>query len=200
MARASDIASERGDCHYNGLAATGHVDGSGHQDRRNRHGQRATDTDTLDGKKAEAAWAAKFDSLRKVVEAKQQQITDAQNKLKTQDRLLADTAKASLTKDVERWQIELTRLQEDSQKELDAMRADVMKPIAQVAEAVVNAYAMENGFSLILDISNPQNESIIWTNPKADITDVVTKLIDTEMAKAPAAPAAPAAAKKPTPR
>jgi Skp family chaperone for outer membrane proteins len=149
---------------------------------------------TIEGKKAEAAFTAKFDSLRKVIEAKQQQITDAQNKLKTQDRLLADAAKTTLTKDVERWQTELARLQEDSQKELDGMRAEVMKPIAQVAEAVVNGYAAENGYSLILDLSNPQNESIVWFNPKADVTNEVTKLIDVEMVRAAAA------AKKPAPR
>jgi outer membrane protein len=138
---------------------------------------------TVEGKKAEVNFTAKLEQFRKNIEAKQKHIEDQQNKLKTQDKVLNDTVKADISKDVEKSQTELTRVQEDAQKELDALRDELMRPIAQVAQAVVNAYAQEHGFTLIIDSSNPQNNSIIHVDEKADLTNEIIKLIDAEMAK-----------------
>jgi outer membrane protein len=140
---------------------------------------------SVEGKKAETAFTAKLESYRKDIEGKQQQLDSTQNKLKTQDRLLAPDVKATLTKDVERLQTEITRGQEDAQKELDTLRTDLMKPIAEAAEVALNAYAKKEGYTLIIDTSNPQNTMIIAVNPGADITDTVIKLIDAELAKNP---------------
>jgi outer membrane protein len=140
---------------------------------------------SVEGKKAEATFTGKLESYRKDIESKQQQLDTTQNKLKTQDRLLAADVKATLTKDVERLQTEITRGQEDAQKELDTMRTDLMKPIAEAAETALNAYAKQEGYTLIIDSSNPENTTIIAVNPAADITDTVIKLIDAEMAKNP---------------
>jgi outer membrane protein len=140
---------------------------------------------SVEGKKAETTWSTKFESLRKGIEAKQQELETIQNKLKTQDRLLAADAKDGLTKDAERLQTEITRDQEDGQKELDTLRSDLMRPIAEVAETVVNNFAKEQGFTLIIDLSNPDNTSVVWRNPNADITEEIIKRIDAEMAKNP---------------
>ena len=139
---------------------------------------------SVDGKKAEAAFTARFEALRKDIEAKQKHIEDQQNKLKTQERLLSDTVKADIAKDVTRSQTELSRIQEDAQKELDTLRSDLMRPIAQVAETVVNNFAKEQGFTLVIDSSNPQNTSILFVSPNVDLTDAIIKLIDAELAKA----------------
>jgi outer membrane protein len=140
---------------------------------------------TSEGKKAESTFTAKLEAYRKDIESKQQQLDSTQNKLKTQDRLLAADVKATLTKDVERLQTEITRGQEDAQKELDTLRSDLMKPIAEAAETAVNAYAKQEGYTLIIDSSNPQNTMIIAVNPAAEITETVIKLIDAELAKNP---------------
>jgi len=138
---------------------------------------------SAEGKKAEANFNAKFEQLRKDIEAKQKHIEDQQNKLKTQERLLDDAAKASITKDVEKSQTELTRAQDDAQKELDALRNELMRPIAQVAEAIADNYAQAHGFTLLIDYSSPQNTSIVFKDPQADLTDEIIRLIDAEMAK-----------------
>src|SRR5262245_51328209 len=63
---------------------------------------------TIEGKKAETTFTAKFDEHRKNIESKQRQLEDAQNKLKTQDRLLDNAARAERTKEIESQQTELT--------------------------------------------------------------------------------------------
>jgi outer membrane protein len=139
---------------------------------------------SADGKKAEVNFTAKLEQFRKDIEAKQKHIEDQQNKLKTQDKVLSDAVKATITKDVEKSQTELTRAQEDAQKELDALRDELMRPIAQVAQAVLSNYAQQHGFTLIIDSSNPQNNSIVYVDEKnADLTNEMIKLIDAELAK-----------------
>ena len=140
---------------------------------------------SVEGKKAEAAFTAKLEQLRKSIETQQKELEAQQTKLRTQERLLDDTLKANMTRDIERRQTELTRAQEDAQKELDTLRTELMRPIAEVAETIMEKYAREQDYTLIIDTSNPQNGSIVWTNPKAEITDTITKMIDAEMAKNP---------------
>ena len=139
---------------------------------------------SVDGKKAESTFTARLEELRKNIESKQKAIEDAQNKLKTQDRVLDDSVRAERTREIERQQTELTRLQEDAQRELETLRTDLMRPIAQIAEKVLQAYGQEEGFSLIIDRSTPQNESIIYVHPQADVTEIITKRIDAELSKA----------------
>lgn len=139
---------------------------------------------SAEGKKAEANFSAKFEQYRKDIEARQKHIEDQQNKLKTQDKMLSDSVKADINNDIDKSQTELKRVQEDAQKDLESLRDQLMRPIAEVAQAVLNQYTQERGFTLIIDSSNPQNNSIVYVDEKnVDLTDDLVKLIDTEMAK-----------------
>ncbi len=146
---------------------------------------------SIEGKKAEAAFTAKFEDLRKSIETRQKELETAQNKLKTQERVLAEDKKLELSKDIDRRQTELTRIQEDAQKDLDALRAELMRPIATIAETVLNKFAAEGNFALIVDTSNPQNTSVLFVNPQADVTDEIIKRIDAEITKTATPPKKP---------
>jgi len=140
---------------------------------------------SAEGKKAEVNFTAKLEQYRKDIDSRQKHIEDQQNKLKTQDKMLSDAVKGGITQDIQKSQTELTRIQEDAQKELESLRDSLMRPIAQVAQAVVNEYAQVHGFTLIIDSSNPQNTSIVYVDENnANITKEIIKLIDQEMAKA----------------
>src|SRR5205823_9552872 len=81
---------------------------------------------------------------------------------------------------------------EDAQKDLQVLRDELLRPIAERATAVLNLMATEQDFTLIIDISNPEN-NVLWANKKNDITAELIKRIDAEMAKEKAeAPKAPA--------
>ena len=140
---------------------------------------------SVEGKKAEATFTAKLEELRKSIETKQKEIESQQTKLRTQDKLLDESLKANMTRDIERRQTELERAQQDAQRELDTLRTELMRPIAEVAESILDKYAKEQDYTLIIDSSNPQNGSIVWTNSKNEITETITKLIDAELAKNP---------------
>ena len=71
--------------------------------------------------------------------------------------------------------------------------------------AVIDKYAKDNGYALILDVSNPQTP-VVFAASSIDITREVIDLYDknapaatTSAAPAPAKPAAPAAPKPAAP-
>lgn len=146
------------------------------------------------GKKAADQWNAKYAEHQKDLEARQKAIEDQQTKLRTQGNILSETAKADITRDIERKTTELNRLSEDAQKQMEDLRAQLLSPISAIAQQVLQKYSSDNGYTIVIDISNPET-NVLHVNEKADITDLIIKQIDAlppaAAAPAPATPAAP---------
>src|SRR5437762_3734668 len=120
--------------------------------------------ESVEGKKSSDKFNSTLQAKQAEGEKRQKELEDAQRKLQTQERTLSDTAKANLQKDIERRTTELQRYNEDAQKELQSLRDELLRPIAERASAILNAMAVEQGFTLIVDVSNPQN-NVVWFNP-----------------------------------
>ncbi len=140
--------------------------------------------ESTEGKKSSVKFNAKLEERQKEVEKRQKELEEAQNKLRTQERVLSDAAKADLQRDIDRRQTELTRVNEDAQKELGALRDELLRPVADLASRILKAYASDQGYTIIIDVSNPGN-NVIWANPAADITTELIRRIDAEIAKLP---------------
>ncbi len=140
--------------------------------------------ESTEGKKSSVKFNAKLEERQKEVEKQQKELEEAQNKLRTQERVLSDAAKADLQRDIDRRQTELTRVNEDAQKELGALRDELLRPVADLATKILKAYASGQGYTIIIDVSNPGN-NVIWANPAADITTELIRRIDAEIAKLP---------------
>jgi Skp family chaperone for outer membrane proteins len=142
---------------------------------------------------------AEFNKRQKDFEDKQKALTDAQNKLQTQDKALSETAKADLAKQIDRYNTELQRMNDDAQKELQELQQQLFRPIAEKTQDVLKSYSTENGFAVVFDSSSQAN-SIIYFQDVADITTEIIRRVDstpTKPAAAAPAAAAPAPAKKP---
>jgi outer membrane protein len=156
--------------------------------------------ESVEGKKSSDRFNATLQAKQADGEKRQKELEDAQRKLQTQERTLSEVAKANLQKDIDRRTTEMQRFNEDSQKELQSMRDELLRPIAEKASALLNQLAAEKGYTLVVDISNPQN-NVVWFNPQNDITAELTKRIDAATpATSNAAPApAPQATRPATP-
>src|SRR5213593_4420134 len=155
--------------------------------------------ESAEGKKSSERFNATLQSKQAEAEKRQKELEDAQKKLQTQGPALSETAKANLQKDIDRHTTELQRFNEDAQKELQSVRDELLRPIAERASAILNALAAEQGYTLIVDISNPQS-NIVWFNPKNDITEELTRRIDAATKTTDAAkPPAPSAVRPATP-
>jgi outer membrane protein len=156
---------------------------------------------TKDGQKAAAEMNLKFgpDSpKRKQLESKQGELTQLEQQFKTGESTLADAAKQKLARDIDVRRKQLQRDVDDAQAELDAERNRVMQTLGPKMMEVLNRYASERGFAVVLDLSSPQTP-VLYASNSIDITGDIVALYDKQQAGASAgtAPAPKPAAPKP---
>jgi len=148
--------------------------------------------ENTEGKKAQEKLMGEVNKRQKDFEEKQKTLSDAQNKLQTQDKALSDTAKADLGRQIDKLNTDLQRMNDDAQKELQDLQQQLLRPIADRTQKVLQAYSAENGFSVVFDVSSQAN-SIVYVQEVADITTEIIRRVDADLAKTPVTPAAPAA-------
>ena len=143
-------------------------------------------TENSEGKKAQEKFMAELNKRQKEFEDKQKALSEAQNKLQTQDKVLSDTVKGDLAKQIDRLNTELQRMNDDAQKELGDFQQQLFRPIAERTQEVLKSYSAETGFAVVFDSSSQAN-SIIYVQEVADITTEIIRRVDAAAAKAPAA-------------
>jgi Skp family chaperone for outer membrane proteins len=138
------------------------------------------------GKKAQEDLGKAVSERQADMEKTQKSLDDAQNKLRTQDKALSETAKADLGREIDRLNTDLQRKNDDAQKELQDMQQRLLRlrPIAERLQTVLQAYASEMGYAIVLDAM-----SVVYFQDVADITSEIIRRVDADLAAKPAAPA-----------
>ena len=160
-----------------------------------------------EGKQANEEFQKKFEAKRDELSRKQKEIETLQQQLKSQTATLNDEARAGLSKNIEQKTTDLQRSQEDAEKEFNELRNQIFNRIGSKLAPLVQQYAKEKNFTLVLD-SSSQTTQLTYIDPATDITDEVVKRFDamqvSSSGPAPAAkpataapPAKPPAAKAP---
>ncbi|MCI0423469.1 MAG: OmpH family outer membrane protein [Acidobacteria bacterium] len=160
-----------------------------------------------EGKQANEDFQKKFEARREELSKKQKELEALQQQLRSQSGTLNDETRAALAKNADVKTTELQRSQEDSEKEFNELRNQIFNRIGSKLAPLVQQYAKEKNFTLVLD-SSAQTTQLSYIDPAIDITDDVIKRFDTLQAssggstpasKPPAAapPKTPAPAAKP---
>jgi outer membrane protein len=146
---------------------------------------------TKDGQKAAAELTTKFAPKKSELEKKQSTISQLQDQLRKGTNTMSDEAKQKLMREIDQNTKSLNRETEDAQAELDQEQNRIMQELGQRIIAVIDKYANENHYTLIVDVSSQQTP-VIFAATGTDITQDIIALYDKN---APAAAASPAAAK-----
>ena len=153
---------------------------------------------TKDGQKAAADLTAKFGPKKSELEKKQSTIAQLQDQLRKGSNTMSEEAKQKLMREIDQTTKSLNRETEDAQAELDQEQNKITQELGQRIMAVMDKYARDNGYTLILDVSSQQSP-VLFAASGTDITQEVIALYDknSQSATAPAKPAAPAPAGAP---
>lgn len=153
---------------------------------------------TKDGQKAAADLETRLGPKRKELEKKQAEIKDLQDKLQRGGNAMAETAKQDLMRTIDQRTKSFNRDMEDAQAEFDQEQRKLLDDLGQKMMQVIDKYAVANGYSVILDVSNPQTP-VLYASNAIDITKDIIDLYDKAAPSAPAAaPAKPGAAPAPS--
>jgi outer membrane protein len=147
---------------------------------------------TKDGQKAAAELQSKTAPKKRQLEQKQNDINALQDQLNKGQNTLSDTAKNDLYKNIEAKKKSLQRDMEDAQADLQEDQNKLLQQLGQKVVAVIERYARDNGYTMVVDVGNP-NTPVIYASPSVEITKEIIELYDksTAAASAPATPAAP---------
>jgi outer membrane protein len=160
---------------------------------------------TKDGLKARSDLAAKFGPTQKDLQDKQAKLAAMQDQYRKGVNTLSDEAKVKLQRDIDASNTALKRQTEDANAEVQDSERKIMDELGGKMMAVLNKYASDNGYVLVIDVSNPQTP-VLFASNTIDITREVIALYDknsggaaapSAAAPKPAAARPPAAAPKP---
>ena len=158
---------------------------------------------TKDGQKATQDLQAKFDPRRKDIERKQQEIQQLQDSFRKTQNTASEEQRTKLARDIDQKQMALKRDMEDAQGDFEQEQSRSYNELGGRLLQVIDKYARDHAYTLILDVSSPQTPVLYMANG-TDITAEIVKLYDANAPAAAPATGAPAggapgsAAPKPT--
>jgi outer membrane protein len=151
---------------------------------------------TKDGQKAAADLEAKVLPRRKAMEAKQNEINNLKDQLQKGQNALSDQAKQELARNIDYKTKSFKRDVEDLQAEGEAEQQKALQDLGGKMMAVIDRYAKENGYALIVDVSSPQTP-VLFASNTIDVTKDIIQLYDKNASAPPSMGAAPAQQKAP---
>jgi outer membrane protein len=153
---------------------------------------------TKDGQKASQELDTKFVPRKKEFDSRQSEIAQLQDQYNKGGTVMAEEKRNQLARDIDEKKKRLERDMSDAEEDLKGEQQKVLQGLGQRMMAVIEKYAKDNGYSMILDVSNP-NTPVLYASSGIDITQDIVSLYDkTTTGGAPAI--APTAAKPPAAR
>ena len=152
---------------------------------------------TGEGKQAGAELQSQFAARQTELEGLNKQINDLRQRLETGRGKISDEEQARLTRQGEVMARQLQRKQDEYQEDVNAAQGEVFDRVGRKMVDVLDRYARENGYVIILD-SSSQNTPILFASTNIDVTPDIVRLYDAAY-PVKAGAAAPKPAAKPAP-
>ena len=155
---------------------------------------------TKDGQKAAGEIQSRFNPKKVELDKRQGEIGQLQDQLNRGRNTLSEEAQQKLVREIDQKTKSLNRDTEDARSELDQEQQKLMGALFSRIQVVLDKYAKDNGYTLILDISSPQTP-VMFASNTIDVTREIIELYDKNApaatSAAPAPAVAPPAAHKP---
>ena len=142
--------------------------------------------ESAEGKQASARVQALQQKKVAELNERQKAAQGLQEKLDKSGAVMSEAARADLTKQVERANVDIQRATQDAQAEVQELQQQLQEEFQRRIAPIIEAVGKEKGLHYIF---NGPDSGLVWADASLDITNDVVKKFDV------AKPAAPAAAK-----
>jgi outer membrane protein len=150
---------------------------------------------TKDGQKASTALDAKFAPKKKEFDVRQSEIAQLQDQYNKGGAVMSEDKRAQMARDIDEKKKRLERDMQDAEEDLRTEQQKLLQGLGGRMMAVIEKYAKDNGYSIILDVSNP-NTPVLYASSGIDITQDIISLYDKTTANGAPAAGTPAPAPK----
>ncbi len=148
---------------------------------------------TKDGQKASQELDTKFQPKNKQFESRRSELASLQDQFNKGGSVMSEEKRGQLSRDIDEKKRRLDRDVQDAQEELQGEQQRLLQGLGQRMMAVIEKYAKDNGYTIILDVGNP-NTPVLFASSAIDITQDIVSLYDKAPAPSPATTPAPGAA------
>jgi len=150
---------------------------------------------TNEGQRAVQDVQKKYEPKKNQIDSQAQEVDSLKKQLQSAPATLSDADRAAKLKAIDSKEKTLNREAEDAQNAYQADLQEAYGKVAQKVSATLKNYVQQNGYTLLLDVSNQQTNNVMWVNPTAniDITQAVVSAYNASSGVAAPAPAAPSA-------
>jgi len=127
-----------------------------------------------EGQRDFAAMMAKYKAPNDQLQSMSKDLEDKRNQLKTQGNVMSEDKRAELAGSIQDLEKNAQRFFDDNQAKVQKEQGEIANRIGQKMLKVIDTYAKNNGYGVILDVSAPQSP-VLWANAQGGI--VITKEI-----------------------
>lgn len=150
---------------------------------------------TKDGQKASTELDGKFAPKKKEFDSRQSEIAQLQDQYNKGGSVMSEDKRAQMARDIDEKKKRLERDMQDAEEDLKTEQQKLLQGLGGRMMAVIEKYAKDNGYSMILDVSNP-NTPVLYASSGVDITQDIVSLYDKTTTNGAPATAAPSSAPK----
>jgi outer membrane protein len=156
---------------------------------------------TNEGQRAVQEMQKKYEPKKAQIDTLAKEVDSLKKQLQAAPATLSDEERATRLKNIDTKEKALNREAEDANNAYQADLQEAYGKVARKVSAAVQNYVSQNGYTLLLDVSNQQTSNVMWAsqNPNMDITQAVVEAYNTSSGVAAPPPAAPSAG-TPAPR
>lgn len=153
---------------------------------------------TNEGKKELDALQQRFSPKQAELKTQNDEVEGLKKKLQADSDKLNEDTRNTRVKEIEVKQKSLQRNFEDAQNEFQQAEQEVVNRLGKKMLDVLEKYAKNNGYAMVLDVSNPQTP-VLYASPGANITKELVEAYNAEVpVAAPAGKPATSSAPRPS--
>ncbi len=134
---------------------------------------------TAEGQQLIKQLEAKYEPTRARLESMNADLARKRDQLQKGANTMSDDARRNLARDIQKAEVELQRETEDARGEFSQEQGQLFNSVGQKMMAVIDKYAKERGFKIVMDISNPQGPVLYAVN-EVNITSAIISAYDAQ--------------------
>ena len=147
---------------------------------------------TNEGQRAVQDVQKKYEPKKSQIDGLSQEVDSLKKQLQSAPATLSDEERQTRLKSIDTKEKQLTRDAEDAQTAYNADLQEAYAKVAQKVSVTTKNYVQQNGFTLLLDVSNQQS-AVMWALQNTDVTQAVVDAYNTTSGVAAPPPSAPSA-------
>ena len=149
---------------------------------------------TNEGQKTVQDVQKKYEPKKATIDTLAQEVDSLKKQIQSAPATMSDDERASRLKAIDTKEKLLNRDAEDAQTAYNADLQEAYQKVAQKVSVTLKSYVAQNGYTLLLDVSNQQS-AVMWAVQNTDVTQAIVEAYNTSSGVAAPAPSAPSASR-----